>query len=113
MQISRAFLFLFALVLLSAPARAQQPWILLHTAESPEAPAPTQHHVIAPGESLFGILRQLHGGRAGLQSLIQRVVQDNPHAFQRGDPNRMIAGQTLILPDTSAPPTEPDAIYHF
>lgn len=113
MKIVGATMLLFVFVLLSDPARAQQPWILLYSADSPDASMLDQRHVIAPGESLSGILRQYYDGRAGLRSLLQRVVQDNPHAFQRGDPNRMIAGKTLILPQFSGPPTEPDAIYHF
>ena len=71
------------------------------------------HHIIAPGENLLGILRQYRYGSTGLQTVIEKVVKDNPRAFMRGDPDRMVAGKTLILPEADGFPTVPDHIYLF
>ena len=79
----------------------------------PNSRSSANHHIIAPGENLLGILRQYRYGSTGLQTVIEKVVQDNPRAFLRGDPDRMVAGQTLILPEAGSFPTVPDHIYLF
>lgn len=113
MQLGQAILPVIALLMLPAFAKAQEPWVLLCMADCSETVASGQHHTIAPGENLLGVLRQYRYGSAGLQSVIAQVVQDNPRAFLRGDPDRMVAGQTLILPEADSFPTVPDHIYLF
>jgi Tfp pilus assembly protein FimV len=113
MQLRTAILPFFALLVLPLSAKAQEPFVLLCTTECFETVASGQHHIIAPGENLLGILRQYRYGSAGLQTVIEKVVQDNPRAFLRGDANRMVAGQTLVLPDVSGFPVVPDDIYVF
>jgi len=102
-----------ALFLLPGFAKAQEPWVLLCYADCSETTASVKQHVIVPGENLLGILRQYQYGSTGLQNMIEQVVQANPRAFQRGDPDRMMAGQTLILPYASGLPVVPDDIYLF
>lgn len=113
MQLRKAILPLFALLVLPQTAKAQEPFVLLCTTDCFGTVAPSQHHIIAPGENLLSILRQYRYGSTDLQSVVAQVVQDNPRAFLRGDPDRMLAGQTLILPDIVGGPTVPDDIYLF
>lgn len=113
MQLRTAILPFFALLMLPLSAKAQEPFVLLCTTDCFETVTSGQHHTIAPGENLLGVLRQYQYGSTGLQSVIAQVVQDNPRAFLRGDANRMVAGQTLVLPDASGFPVVPDDIYVF
>jgi Tfp pilus assembly protein FimV len=113
MQLRQAILPLLAMLMLPAFTKAQEPWVLLCIADCLEAAVSGRHHVIAPGENLLAILRQYRYGATGLQSVVAQVVQDNPRAFLRGDPDRMLAGQTLILPDIVGGPTVPDDIHVF
>ena len=95
-------------------AHAHEPNVVLqynseiHT-QSPEGSA----HMVARGETLFGILRRYFGPNADLPSLARETVQRNPAAFRNGDMERMLAGQRLVLPDASHSPNDPDDIYFF
>ena len=100
-------------MLLPGVAKAQEPWVLLCLADCSQTTGSARQHVIAPGENLLGILRHYQYGATNLQSVIAQVVQDNPRAFHRGDPDRMVAGQTLTLPTGSGLPAVPDDIYVF
>jgi len=113
MHLRTAILPLCALLVLLLSAKAQEPFVLLCTTDCAGTGAPSRHYTIAPGENLLGILRQYRYRATGLQSVVAQVVQDNPRAFLGGDPNRMVAGQTLILPDIVGGPTAPDSIYVF
>jgi hypothetical protein len=70
-------------------------------------------HLIARGETLYGILRHYFGANADFPHLAQETVRNNPNAFQGGDMGRMLAGQTLVLPDMQHNQTTPDDIYFF
>ncbi len=70
-------------------------------------------HLIARGETLYGILRHYFGANADLPHLAQETVRRNPNAFQGGDMGRMLAGQTLVLPGAQHNQTTPDDIYFF
>ena len=113
MQLRQAIVPLFGVLMLPVFAKAQEPWVLLCMADCFETASSGKHHIIAPGENLLEILRQYQYGPVGLQAVIQKVVQDNPRAFPQGDPDRMVAGKTLILPAVSGLPVVPDDIYVF
>ncbi|WP_375256378.1 FimV family protein [Yoonia sp.] len=113
MRLGLVILPLLAMFMLPHVAKAQEPWVLLCMADCSDTAASGNHHIIAPGENLLGILRQYRYGSTGLQTVIEKVVHDNPRAFLRGDPDRMVAGQTLILPEADGFPTVPDHIYLF
>lgn len=98
-------------------AAAQEPFVVLEYNSERYSTGhntlETGGHLIARGETLYGILRHYFGANADLPSLAQETVLRNPNAFQGGDMGRMLAGQTLVLPDAQHNQTAPDDIYFF
>lgn len=94
---------------------------VVQAATSRVAPAPAAlpaatmgvTHRVQGGESLWLIARSLSdSGTAGsIASLMRDIQLLNPRAFMGGDPSRLKAGATLLLPDraavAAAPPPEP------
>ena len=114
MHLTHFFTVLMLMQLLSSPTFAQEPWVSLYTTNSPESMQNQGvQHVIARGETLFGILRTRYDGTAHMQQLVRQVVADNPSAFHGGSPDRMLAGQTLTLPAARHGPSTADDIYLF
>ena len=63
--------------------------------------ASTQLYVVKQQDTLTGILRVLNYGEtyAELVPFIDEIVQTNPGIFANGDPNFVIPGSTITLPD--------------
>jgi Tfp pilus assembly protein FimV len=114
MRFIHLFTVLMLIQLMPNPSLAQEPWVSLYTASSPESMrGNNMQHVIARGETLLGVLNSRYNEAAHMQQLIRQVVADNPRAFRGGSPDRMIAGQTLTLPTARQDPTTADDIYLF
>jgi hypothetical protein len=114
----RLFSLIFSLVtasMIPVTVLAEEPLVSLYMTESPEFNVGSQrgHHVIAPGETLLGILREHYSGSVDIPHLIEQVVGDNQQAFRQGNADMMIAGQALILRPHDLGPPEPDDIYFF
>lgn len=98
-----------------APAslRAQEPFVVLEYRGTGggSLPAGGGGHVVAPGETLTTILRRAYGPAADLRALAAETVRLNPQAFRGGDPDRLLAGQRLVLPGAGV--GRSDEIYVF
>lgn len=96
-----------------APMRAQEPFIVLEYRGTGggSLPSGSGGHVVAPGETLTAILRRAYGPSADLRALVAETVRLNPQAFRGGDPNRLLAGQRLVLPGAGG--ERSDEIYVF
>ena len=98
-------------------AAAQEPFVVLEyntdRYDSGHNHAESGGHLIARGETLYGILRHYFGANADLPQLARETVRRNPNAFPGGDMGRMLAGQTLDLPDAQNNQETPDDIYFF
>lgn len=114
----KGFLSLVAALLHCATiAAAQEPFVVLEYnsdryGASHNTPG-TGKHLIARGETLYGILSHYFGATANLPHLAQETVRRNPDAFPGGDMRRMLAGQTLVLPGAQHNQIKPDDIYFF
>ena len=67
--------------------------------------ASTQHRVQV-GDTLSDIASRIQNRPIGLWPAVNAIFAANPHAFIANDPNRLIAGSTLSIPDfvgTAAP----------
>lgn len=73
----------------------------------PPAAEVAEHVVVAPGDSLWAIARQVEPATddAGLAALVQRIHQLN-RAVIGADPDQIHPGQRLLLPADR--PTQPD-----
>ena len=63
--------------------------------------ANTQLYVVKENDTLTGILRALNYGETytELVPFIDEIVQTNPGIFANGNPNFVIPGSTITLPD--------------
>lgn len=54
-------------------------------------------YVVQAGDTLGGIVNMLYGNSSILNrdAIIQALVNKNPRAFVRGNPNRLLAGSTI------------------
>ena len=58
--------------------------------------------VVQRGDTLDGVIARTMGGVPVQRALLrQAFVRANPHAFPRGNPNFMLAGVTLTIPDVN------------
>jgi Tfp pilus assembly protein FimV len=114
MRFTHLFTVVMLMQLMPNPTLAQEPWVTLYTTNSPESmQGQDMKHVVARGETLLGVLNSRYDGTEHMQQLVGQVVADNPRAFHGGSPDRMIEGQTLILPAAHQGPTAADDIYLF
>ena len=114
MRFTHLFTVVMLMQLMPDPTLAQEPWVSLYTTNSPESmQGQGMQHVIAGGETLLGVLHSRYNDTGHMQQLLRQVVADNPRAFHGGSPDRMIVGQTLILPVVHQGPTTADDIYLF
>lgn len=61
-----------------------------------------QYHDVQPGETLGEIAAGLLPGNPRLQQkLMQEIIVMNPRAFINGNPDRLIAGRRLWLPNST------------
>lgn len=52
------------------------------------------------GDTVFGLAKAIYPRNAGMRSrLVAEIVRRNPEAFPAGDPGRITAGATLLIPD--------------
>ena len=84
---------------------------------SSQVQAGTQLYVVKENDTLTGILRALNYGKtyAELKPFINEIVQTNPGIFANGNPNYVIPGSTITLPDNPnlpvpTPIPEPESI---
>jgi nucleoid-associated protein YgaU len=63
----------------------------------PPPPTPVEHHVVAPGESLWTIAAA-HAGAADVGGYWARVVELNRAALRSGNPNLIHPGEIVELP---------------
>lgn len=106
---------LAAAALPPAPLLAQEPFVVLEYRGTGggSLPAGGGGHVVAPGETLNAILRRAHGPSADLRALAAETVRLNPQAFRGGDPDRLLAGQRLVLPGGGGIGGRSDEIHVF
>lgn len=86
-------------------------WFFLCLALSSVALAATEKFEVTPGDSVSWILRSQGYGQtyAEIRPFIDEVVRSNPQAFRNGDPNDLIAGSLLVLPENpNRPVPEPE-----
>jgi pilus assembly protein FimV len=59
-------------------------------------------YTVRNGDTLFAIARRLEGRTASIWATAEAILAANPAAFVDGNPNRLLAGSTLLLPGTPA-----------
>ncbi len=86
-------------------------WFLLCLVLSTAALADTRQFEVTDGDSLSWILRSQNYGQnyAEVLPFIDEILQTNPHAFRNGDPNQLIPGSLIVLPENpNQPEPEPE-----
>lgn len=56
-------------------------------------------HRVAPGDTLSDIASRIQNRPVGLWPAVNAIFAANPHAFIGNDPNRLIAGSVISIPD--------------
>ncbi len=86
-------------------------WFLLCLVSSTTALADTRQFEVTDGDSLSWILRSQNYGQnyAEVLPFIDEILQSNPHAFRNGDPNQLIPGSLIVLPENPNQP-EPEPV---
>lgn len=59
---------------------------------------PELHYRVQPGDSLYELASHLNRRQRPIDTVMERLVRDNPDAFIHADPNRLQAGATLDYP---------------
>ncbi|SCK29944.1 hypothetical protein [Vogesella sp. LIG4] len=77
------------------------PGQLAHVPRQPKLAGKHALHRVQPGETLSLLVSGMAHGLHRRNELALQVVRDNPHAFIDGNPNRMLAGALLQLPQAS------------
>ncbi len=61
-------------------------------------------YVVQVGDSISGIASRIENRTIGLWPAISAIVTANPGAFIEGDPNKLMAGSVLIIPELTGIP---------
>lgn len=93
-KITSALIFLF---LGFGPAHAIEPFVVLQK-NSDSSYASSEKYRVRRGDTLAKIVAQFYPNVTGRAALFQQIVSDNPHAFLRMNPNKLLAGKVLRMP---------------
>ena len=107
-------LVLAFLLVFSAPAIAQGPFVVLENRSGNSTTVDASTHRVRRGETLAMIVAKYYGRSAVGRQMFEQIVQSNPKAFVGANPNRLLSGVILHLPgsDTSGE-GRGDDIYFF
>ena len=89
---------LFLLLIGFGPAYANEPFIVLQN-NSDTGYDRAGTYKVKRGDTLAKIVSHFYPNRSGRAALFQQIVSDNPHAFLRMNPNMLLAGKVLKMPD--------------
>ena len=88
------------------PPASARPDVVPATRAAATARAPAQPPIatgtryrVQPGDSLSGIAQRIENRSVGLWDAVGLIFDANPGAFIDGDPNRLMAGTWLTIPD--------------
>ena len=95
-KITSALIFLF---LGFGPAHAIEPFIVLQN-NSDSSYASSEKYRVRRGDTLAKIVARFYPNNTGRTELFRQIVADNPHAFLRMNPNMLLAGKVLKMPNT-------------
>ena len=71
-------------------------------------------YTVLPGDTLSRIVASIYGKSINQSRLFGEIVANNPNSFVNGDPNRLLSGSTLNLPNSdSEHGGQGDEIYFF
>jgi len=56
-------------------------------------------YTVRPGDTLGRIVASFYGSSINQNQLFGQIVAKNPNSFVNGDPNRLLSGSTLNLPN--------------
>ena len=70
-------------------------------------------YLVKAGDTLAAIVARHFGEVENLNYLFSEIISANPRAFVNGDPNKLLAGSTLVLNVTRMIPRGLDEIYFF
>jgi Tfp pilus assembly protein FimV len=92
-------LVLAFLLISAAPAIAQEPFVVLEYRSGNSAAGGASSHRVRSGETLAMIVAKYYGRSAVGRQMFEQIVQSNPRAFVGANPNRLLSGVVLRLPD--------------
>lgn len=76
-------------------------------AQAIEKSEDTVTYVIQRNENLWTIANRVaKGTKTDVHAVMEKIVEDNPDAFENGDPSKMIAKTTLTLPKYQTTPSQ-------
>ena len=96
---------LIAITILAAKAKADEPFVVLEYNSFPlknelnHGTSNQSHYRVQPGDSLAGIVVKMYGKAHNNSTIFSKIVADNPHAFPSQNPNKMLSGVTITLPN--------------
>ena len=91
---------LIFLVFSSGSALATEPFVVLQN-RSDGGYASSENYIVKRGDTLAKIVARFYPNNTGRTELFRQIVADNPHAFLRMNPNMLLAGKVLKMPNTS------------
>lgn len=91
---------LIFLVFSSGSAFATEPFVILQN-RSDDGYASSESYIVKRGDTLAKIVALFYPNNTGRTELFRQIVADNPHAFLRMNPNMLLAGKVLKMPNTS------------
>ena len=104
---------LFLLLIGFNPAHADEPFIVLQNNSNTDYDR-AKTYKVERGDTLAKIVARFYPNNTELAELFRQIVSDNPHAFIRMNPNMLLAGKVLKMPNASGLEQDRnDDIYFF
>ena len=108
----KKFAFIFILVW-NCSVMADEAFVVLEFNSSRQL-SDSSSYTVLPGDTLGRIVALFYGNSINQNHLFGQIVANNPKSFVNGDPNRLLSGSTLNLPNSgSAIGGQVDDIYFF
>ena len=82
------------------PAYADEPFIVLQN-NSETVYDLAETYKVKRGDTLAKIVARFYPKNTGRAELFRQIVSNNPHAFLRMNPNILLAGKVLKIPNAS------------
>jgi len=104
---------LILLLIVFGPAYADEPFIVLQN-NSETGYDRAETYKVKRGDTLAKIVARFYPNNTGRAELFRQIVSNNPHAFLRMNPNMLLAGKVLKIPNASGMGQDRgDDIYFF
>ena len=94
-------LALILVIAWNCPVTADEAFVVFEF-HSNGQPSGSSNYIVLPGDTLGRIVYSFYGKSVNQTRLFDEIVANNPNSFVNGDPNRLLSGSTLYLPNSGS-----------